>query len=248
MSVPINEFSKMSIDEFYNIITGKIIGYIFIKGKLTIYLINKCKENEELDLVDIYNGYLKYIAMNRHVFVNPPLEYWLESKLNWCHKIANKLSTQFNITAEDALSDIYFIITYCYNKGNVYLGSLNYLEKSSMNMHLIKLRKSKFENSIISLYSTLDKEDGDLELCDIIGEEDDGYADLEYQCVKDKAIKMLKRNFSPREIDQILNVAPSILPHSLLQRLYIWRSKNKKEDLYDETSRTTDGPSKPRIL
>ena len=111
----------------------------------------------------------------------------------------------------------------------------------------MKYRNKKHENNILSLNTPID-EDNELELADTIGYEDEEFDKLEYKCLKEKAIKMLEKNFSSREIDQILKLQPSMLPANLLQRLYLWRNKHKKEELYDDTRRTDNGSSERRLF
>ena len=249
-TISIDEFLEMDPDD--PIFKEHIVGFFITQRKtnirLTIYLVSKVEnEYEVIDYFDIYKAYQLFLVTTDNVFENPPLKYWLDSKKEWCHKVALQISKKFSISIDDALSDIYFTIIKCYNKKTVYLGSLEYLRKSAVSMQLMKYRNKKHENNILSLNTPID-EDNELELADTIGYEDEEFDKLEYKCLKEKAIKMLEKNFSSREIDQILKLQPSMLPANLLQRLYLWRNKHKKEELYDDIRRTDNGSSERRLF
>ena len=153
------EWAKNNLNEL--LVKNAIIGYIFNTKKtknfaetpivLNLYLIDKSKNyiksiNEEklgnaweLFFNKFNNSKKEYIA----VFQNPPIENWLDTKDNWCKKIATEISKIFNWSFEEALSETYLAILNCYHKGNVYLGNLNYLRKSIYNSVLMSIRSNK---------------------------------------------------------------------------------------------------------
>ena len=256
-----NSFQEWAKNNLNNLLSkDAVIGYIFNTKKtknfaetpvvLNLYLIDKNKtytksisEDKlgnawELFFNKFNNSNKEYIA----IFQNPPIENWLDTKDNWCKKIANEISKTFNWPFEEALSETYIAILKCYHKGNVYLGNLNYLKKSVYNSVLMSIRQNKNKlfcstGKAISLDTVIgtDAENSELYLSDMIpAEEHLSEENLEYQMLFKQVKDLLRKTFSEREIEQILNYKTIYLPTSLYKRLCEWRKKHKVEDLYEE--------------
>lgn len=236
-----------------------IIGYIFNTKKtknfaetpivLNLYLIDKSKSYNksisteklgnawELFFNKFNNSKKDYIA----VFQNPPIENWLDTKDNWCKKMATEISKTFGWVFDDALSEVYIAILNCYHKGNVYLGNLSYLRKSIYNSVLMSIRSNKNKlfcstGKVVSLDTVIgtDSENSELYLSDMIqAEEQLNEESLDYQLFYKTVKELLSKTFSEREIDQILNYKTIYLPSSLYKRLCDWRKKHSVEELYE---------------
>lgn len=256
-----NSFQEWAQENLNTLLsTDAIIGYIFNTKKtknftetpvvLNLYLIDKDKQYNksisedklgnawELFFNKFNNSNKDYIA----VFQNPPIENWLDTKDNWCKKIASEISKTFGWTFDEALSEVYIAILKCYHKGNVYLGNLNYLKKSVYNSVLMSIRDNKKKifcstGKAISLDTVIgsDVENSELYLSDMIAAEElETEESLEYQMLLKSVKEMLRKTFSEREIDQIINYKSIYLPSALYKRLLDWRKKHSVEELYEE--------------
>ena len=246
-------------DNHYNKLKGDnaIIGYLFSKQEkcafnLPIYVMNlylikrSCYKGTETNLDGLNLAWELFFNKcktknDKHitVFSNPPIEQWLDTKDNWCKKMATEISRTFNWTYDDALSETYEAILKCYGKGTVYMGNLNYLKKSIYNSVLMVLRKNYIRlngdsGKVVSLDSVFgsDPDGNDILLSDVIvAEEDVSEERFAYQnflgCVKD----LLKDTFSEREIDQIISYKPACLPTNLYKRLLAWRQRHSQEEV-----------------
>ena len=254
------EWAKNNLDDVLS--KDAIIGYIFNTKKikdfaetpviLNLYLIDKDKQYTKSISEDklgnawelFFNKYnnckKEYIA----IFQNPPIENWLDTKDNWCKKIASEISKTFGWSFDEALSETYIAILKCYHKGNVYLGNLNYLKKSVYNSVLMSIRDNKKKifcstGKAISLDTVIgsdsDHDGNDLYLSDMLAAEELETEDsLEYQMLLNNVKDMLRKTFSEREIDQIINYKSIYLPNALYKRLLDWRKKHSVEELYEE--------------
>jgi hypothetical protein len=242
------------------LVNDAIIGYIFNTKKvknfaetpivLNLYLIDKNKSyNKSISEEKLGNAwelfFNKYDNCKKDyvaIFQNPPIENWLDTKDNWCKKIANEISRTFSWSFEEALSETYIAILKCYHKGNVYLGNLNYLKKSIYNSVLMTLRDNKKKvfcstGKALSLDTPIgtDTENNELYLSDMIADEVEANEEsLDYQFLLKNVKSLLSKTFSEREIDQILNYKTIYLPTSLYKRLCDWRKKHSVEELYEE--------------
>lgn len=216
--------------EFSKICNGKnVVGYLFISGKLKLYLSNNKSRN--ITIKDLKSDYDKFKVSEKPVYRNPPLPMWLETKDNWCKKIANKLALKYNLHFENVLSEVYLSICKCYKKG-VYLGNLGYIERAIINNLLCSIRYDKnrlYDKNIllISLDMNIgDSEDGSLTLCDILPSDEDPFKEIEYKQLENALIKELSVMFSTREIEQIINCERvKYLPVSVYRRLLRFRKK-----------------------
>ena len=257
-----NSFQEWANNNLEDILSKDvIIGYIFNVKKvkdfteppiiLNLYLIDKSKEYTKsisIDkLQDAWELFFSKIDKNKKdfvsVFQNPPFENWLDTKDNWCKKIANEISRTFNWSYEEALSETYIAILKCYHKGNVYLGNLNYLKKSVYNSVLVSLRKNKHKlfcsnGNAISLDTAIgtdnDHESNEIYLSDMIASDvKQTEESLEYQMLFKQVKELLSKTFSEREIDQIINYKSIYLPQNLYKRLCDWRKKHSVEEVYE---------------
>lgn len=175
-----------------------------------------------------------------YMFRNPPLEEWLETKQNWVKKITNQLAQSYGMSYDDCRSLIYNSILNCYNKGNIYLGNLHYLTVVVHNA--VKLEHRYMLNRLhgghpdaIHLDATPSDfnaalDDSISSLHEIVGGPTD--ADREearLNEIADDMMEDLRKDFSEREIDQIINT-PGFLPMPLYRKLLKWRKTHKLED------------------
>ena len=252
--ISFQEWSQTNLSEILD--KNKIIGYLFTTlepklneaGKiLNLFLIRKeyydkpsiaievLAKDWELFLFKSSNSNKNYTS----VFRNPPIDQWLDTKNNWCKKIAGELSKTFQMSFTEALSDVYLGIMQCYNKSNVYMGNLNYIRKTIYSIVLMRLRSNKsrlnLDNIMVCSLNTLigtDKDGNELTLIDIIPAEEDISEDsVDYQFTLAKIKQLLSDSFSPREIDQLITQRTVYLPVNLYRRLLTWRNKHSVEEV-----------------
>lgn len=235
-----------------------VVGYILkngapVKSKpqpiLNLYLHNVKKtlsdESKLITLTMLQSAFLQWLESlaedpKSYMFRNPPLEEWLDTKENWVKKISFKLSQSYNRDYDECMSTLYMTILRIYNKGNIYIGNLHYIIVSVNND--LKLEFRYMLNrwygghpDAIHLDATPSDFVGSLEdsissLHEIIG--GPTFADLEEERLKDlyeEILEDMKEEFSPREIDQIVNT-PGFLPMPLYRKLLKWRKTHKLED------------------
>lgn len=228
---------------------NNIIGYLFTKIKskigldgniLNVYYIKKKYYPNQISLDIFKQDWDNFVKDGKIKFQNPPIELWLDTKENWCKKLANKLSKTFNWSFDRTLSEIYLAIMKCYRKKTVYMGNLDYIAKAAKNEILLRLRANKIrlnqENDIVISLNTVigyNEEDEELVIEDVLSEETHIIEDLEFAELKNKAISLLKTSFSDREIDQILNQKVTFLPKALYARLLTFRNKHAIKELYE---------------
>lgn len=250
------------IDENYSNITKKdaIIGYLFSVKEgdilcetsyvLNLYLIKREYYNDiEITINQLRDAWELFffkcetekIHNNKNVFANPPIEQWIDTKENWCKKLAAQLSKQFDKTFDDMLSEIYYNVVRCYKKGTVYMGNLGYIRKSIVNAVLMQLRSDKNKviqdnGNAISLNTVIiqDSDDEETVLMDMLAiKEEMTEESLEYKDLKNKIVQLLSDSFSPREIEQLISNKQLYLPRSVYVRLLRWRDKHKVEEVYE---------------
>lgn len=235
-----------------------VIGYLFstkkskfgVFGKtLNLYLINrKFYRKSEVSLNDLRSAEYEFEQKcvqypnekqfaKRMVFKNPPIEEWLATKDNWIAKTAKEFADGWQITYDEALSSVYFIIAEFYHRGDIYMGNLHYIYIGVLNKLRMKERHDKnrlYGKNVISGESPryVDK-DGNVESWfDTIGTEDPKYLERDYNDFVDDLKRYMSKDFSPRELDQIFTVPQvSLLPQNLYHRLLRWRSKHTKQEV-----------------
>ena len=178
---------------------------------------------------------------NKSVFLNPPIENWLDTKNNWCKKLAGKIATKFDWTFDEALSEVYLSIMKCYRRGDIYMGSLNYIERSVITSVLMAIRYNKnrvnLDSGLACSLNTslgLDNNGVDITLADVIKEPESlSEDDIEYKSCLAAAKRILRPTFSEREIEQILTQKPGFLPRPTYSKLLRWREHHKIGEIYD---------------
>ena len=250
------------IDDNYGELTNedKIIGYLFSYKQGTALCAESYVLNVYVIKKEYYNGADVTINMlrdawelfffkcatetayyNKNVFKNPPIEQWIDTKENWCKKLAAQLSKQFNKSFDDMLSEVYYNVVRCYNKGTVYIGNLGYLRKTILNAILQQMRSEKNKviqdnGNAVSLNTVIiqDSDDEETILMDMLAiKEEMTEESLEYRELKENIIKLLSDMFSRREIDQLINNKQIYVPRSIYVRLLRWRDKHTLEELYE---------------
>lgn len=233
-----------------------IIGFAFNTSKsngllqkvllLNVYYISKKGySGPECNIVvksQIERSWYWFIAPSNEykiVFHNPPIENWLDAKMEWCRKTANKIADKYSYSYDDALSEVYYWVCVCYNKGTVYMGSLNYIENCAFNGIGMIQRKARSQITQDNGFDcSLDLEFGDdndgnsITLADVIEDSNDTtQSEVEYKLIKDKIVSILSKDFSSREIEQILKQKVTELPRTLQSRLYKWRTNHSIEEV-----------------
>lgn len=237
-----------------------VIGYLFsLKEKskliddaqvLNLYLIkpeyyNGDKSNivslEELSLA--YKLFLLKLSTEnknskKNVFKNPPIKEWLDTKENWCKKLASKIEEKFGWSFGEALSEVYYIVMHCYTKPHVYMGNLGYIEKSVYNSVMNEYRRNAIRaNGDNPAVYSLDEyvgenKDGDpVALIELVADEDYQAKNRNYEELEKFIKHKMRFDFSERELEQIINQKPSYLPNQLYTKLLRWRAKNKMEEV-----------------
>lgn len=231
-----------------------IVGYFFknkditaLKLSVNLYLINKVRVDEsQIITLDRLNEdfllWLKSLINNpkEFKFVNPPLDLWLETKDNWMKKVAGQLSRSYNKSYEECFSSLSLVITELYKRETVYMGSLYYIIISANNQMRNEYRymvnrwhgghpDAIHLDAVFSDFGATN-DDGIESLHEvIIGVEDDMHKNEKLYDSIDRVMVDLKKEFSNREIDQIVNQS-GFLPMSLYRRLLKWRKTHKLED------------------
>jgi hypothetical protein len=232
-----------SADNFNKFVDNKVcIGYIIknVNDKVVInmYLIDeRYAKGKTYNYDQLLNGLIEYIETKKLVFRNPSIDNWIETKENWCFKMAHKLSTKYNLDYDDVLSLVFVAITKVFNKAHVYVGNLAYIARSAENEVLMYFRATRNrlnnEHPLVTSLDEVTNEDGDKEttLHEIIGQEDDFYKEQEFEESKARIIHDMSFVFSAREIEQIIENRGQ-LPRNLYLRLLKWRKQHKRGD-YD---------------
>lgn len=197
-------------------------------------VIEKLREfNTNCESQKVYNR-----KMN--VFKNPPIKQWLDTKENWCKKLANRIMQQFNWTFDDALSEVYFTVVKCYAKGHVYMGNLGYIQTAAFNEVKMAFRVNKNRLNLEfgnceSLDQILHEGGEDYEniiLGDVIkADKDEELREFEFKEFEQDCKNLLLKSFSQREIDQIINQRAGYLPIQLYRRLSKWRAQHSRKEL-----------------
>lgn len=247
--------------EFYEGLTkdNAIIGYLYkvtkptaliAAGKvLNLYLIKREYYDEaevsRQELVDAWFTFLVKCETSKghdiNVFKNPPAKQWLETKENWCKKLASKIAEQYHWSYDDALSEVYYIVLKCYNKGRVYMGNLGYIQTACTNSVLMSLRYNRNRlngmNPKVQSFEVPVGEDKDgavITLGETLGVEDPFYAEHDAAEFREELMQVLRKSFSDREIEQIINQPQKgYLPMQLYRRLLKWRKEHSVKEFLE---------------
>lgn len=232
-----------------------IIGYLIknaapieedIVPVLNLYLYDNLKTLSDptkiISLALLQNIFLQWVESLRedlksYMFRNPPLEEWLDTKKEWVKKISYKLSQSYGRNFDECMSTLYMTILNIYNKSDKYLGNLHYIVVAVNNeiRREFKFMRNRWHGGHPdALHLDADFQEGVDDsissLHEIIG--GPTYADLEelrLVQVFEEIREDMKKEFSPREMDQIVNT-PGFLPLPLYRRLLKWRKTHKLED------------------
>lgn len=235
----------------------KLIGFYFsvkIEAKfnspikiLNLYLIKPLYyKNNGITLEELDAAWAEFLTKmvdtkncNKAIlFKNPPIEQWLDTKENWCKKQAAKIAEQFNWSFDDALSEVYYTIMKCYNKGHVYMGNLGYIQTAIYNnvrmyIRFNKNRLNQQSGRCVSLEQLItENDDGEtITLADCIGIEDKDFIKIEFADFEKDCKALLSKSFSEREIEQILTQKAGFLPIPVYRRLVKWRKQHSPAEL-----------------
>lgn len=206
-------------------------------------------ESIKIDQTELRNAFLQWletlsITPRSFQFRNPPLDLWLETRLNWINALCIKVHQKYGTDISDALSTAYMTILGLHKKGKVYIGNLHYLEIAIYTA--IKKEHYYMRNRLTGCHPDaihLDASPGDFsqsiendvtDFHEIITapdwetEEERRYNEI-WNCMEED----LRLDFTEREIDQIkLSVLKGhlYLPSSLYRRLLAWRKTHSLED------------------
>lgn len=202
-------------------------------------------ESIQLTHAELKNAFLQWLellitAPNSFQFRNPPLDLWLDTRLNWINALCVKIHQKYGTDINEALSTAYMTILKLYNKGNIYIGNLHYLEIAIYSA--IKKEHYYMRNRLTGQHPDaihLDATPGEFtqsidndvsSFHEIImiptweTEEEKRYAEIWANMKED-----LKEDFSEREIEQICK-GTVYVSMPLYRRLLAWRKTHKLED------------------
>lgn len=220
----------------------KVLNLYLIKPE---YYLESSIENDELrEKLKLFEANCAESDKYTHkmnVFRNPPLKNWMDTKENWCKKLAHKMSQQFNLTFDDALSEVYYTVVKCYSKSFVYMGNLGYIQTAAYNNIRMRYRtESKTLNQDYNVCDSLDQtissqnEDNEkFRLIDAIpAEKDNELIEFEYNELEADCKKLLSDTFSLRDIDQIIKNGAGYLPMNIYRKLLKWRKQHSRVELF----------------
>ena len=232
-----------NLKEATNIVSKlKVLNLYLIKPE---YYLEDSIENDELkEKLKLFEANCaegeKY-TNKMNVFRNPPLKNWMDTKENWCKKLAHKLTQQFNLTFDDALSEVYYTVVKCYSKSFVYMGNLGYIQTAAYNnirMHYrteVKKLNQDYNGceSLDQKISTSNNDNEEVKLIDAIpAEKDFELKEFEYNELEQDCKDLLSDTFSPRDIDQIIKNGAGYLPMNIYRKLLRWRKQHNEKELY----------------
>lgn len=244
-------------DEKYNSIIGNntLVGYLLSKKhnnmSINLYLLpptifyEGSLDSIELTQDELKNAFLQWLELTisdeqSFQFRNPPLDLWLETRLNWINALCLRIHNKYGTDISEATSTAYMTILKLYRKGNVYIGNLHYLEIA---IHTsIKKEHYYMKNRLSGKHKDaihLDASPGDF-AHSIVDDVTDFHEILmiptwvteeekRYDEIWDEMKKDLIKDFSEREIDQICKGSAYMVP-SLYRRLLAWRKEHDMED------------------
>jgi len=201
-------------------------------------------ETVKLTLTHLKTAFLQWLEVlvtnpGSFQFRNPPLDLWLDIRLNWINALCVKIHNKYGTDVSEALSTAYMTILSLHSKGKVYFGNLHYLEIAIYTA--IKKEHAYMRNRLTGKHPDaihLDASPGDFTMSiendvtdfhEIISapkwqtEEEERYDEIWAKMKED-----LKQDFSEREIEQICK--GSVLASSLYRRLLKWRKEHHIDD------------------
>lgn len=235
----------------------KLIGFLFsVKEKvkfgvptrvLNMYLIKpNYYDKEPISLQELSQAWNEFEHKLFHetnhskmaVFKNPPIEQWIDTKENWCKKLAAKITEQFEWPFDEALSEVYYTVMKCYTKGHVYMGNLGYIQTSVYNnvrmvLRFNRNRLNQDSGRCDSFEETIgESDDGEaVTLGDCLGYDDDQFQEMDHQAFEKECRDLLSQTFSEREIDQILKQKAGYLPQNTYRKLTTFRKQHSPSEL-----------------
>jgi hypothetical protein len=253
-----------SNEEYNKIVeTNIVVGYLLaVKQKantedmsLNLYLLplNGLEPSIKLTHADLKSAFLQWletlvISPRSFQFRNPPLDLWLETRLNWINALCVKIHQKYGTDISEALSTAYMTILTLYKKGSVYIGNLHYLEIAIYTA--IKKEHYYMRNRLSGEHPNaihLDASPGDFNLN--IDNDVTNFHEIiaaptwateeekRYDEIWDKMKADMLHDFSEREIEQICKAvqnekvdASIYLPSALYRRLLAWRKSHDLDD------------------
>ncbi len=244
-------------ERFNTVVDGNIVVGYLLSNKhkdemsLNLYLLppnslyEGTLESIQLTHTDLKNAFLQWLEVlittpNSYQFRNPPLDLWLNIRLNWINALCVKIHQKYGTDVSEALSTAYMTILKLHKKGNVYLGNLHYLEIAIYTA--IKKEHYYMRNRLTGAHPDaihLDASPGEFnqsidndvtsfhEIITAPGwetEEEQRYAEIWLKMKAD-----LAKEFTEREIEQICK-GGIYLSSSLYRKLLSWRKTHNVED------------------
>lgn len=227
-----------------------VIGFLFKReeakfglsvDKLNLYTIDpQYNTGETYDATRLRTAFIQFcMDVVEHprniIFRNPPIKNWLDTKENWIMKITGELSQTYNREFNEVWSVVNKAILQAFEKPHVYVGNLGYIRKAALNevLMLHRYEQSRMLDShknAISLDTEISVDDGQIiAFHELIGRLDPTVKTMDFECMKQDIIDDLSLDFSPREIDMIINM-PLFLSMNIYRRLNKWRKTHKRGD------------------
>lgn len=199
----------------------------------------------QLTLAELKTAFLQWLEVlavdsRSFQFRNPPLDLWLDTRLNWINALCVRVHQKYGTDISEAMSTAYMVILTLYRKGKVYIGNLHYLEIAIYTA--IKKEHHFMRNRLTGNHPNaihLDASPGDFsqsiendvtDFHEIISaptwetEEEQRYDEI-WQNMKED----LKEDFTEREIDQICK-GGNHLTMPLYRKLLAWRKTHSMDD------------------
>jgi hypothetical protein len=229
--------------------TSRIVGYLLSnkRGKMAInlYLYDGVLATAELTHTDIKNAFLQWLETlttdpASFQFRNPPLDLWLDTRLNWINALCVKLHNRYGTDINEALSTAYMTILKLHRKGNVYIGNLHYLEiaiHTAIKKEHYYMKNRLTGNHVAAIH--LDASPGEFSKSiendittfhEIISAPDwETEEEKRYNEIWEKMKVDMLKSFSEREIEQICK-GSAYMVTSLYRRLLKWRATHSIDD------------------
>jgi len=173
-------------------------------------------------------------------FRNPPLDLWLDTRLNWINALCVKVHNKYGTNINEALSTAYTTILKLHNKGNVYMGNLYYLQIAIYDA--IKKEHAYMRNRLTGGHPDaihLDASPGDFsksidnDVTDfheiIVAPSWETEEEKRYDEIWEKMKQDMLKEFSEREIEQICK-GSGYMSKPLYRRLLKWRTTHSLDD------------------
>ena len=194
------------------------------------------------DLKNAFLQWLEVLIINpvSFQFRNPPLDLWLNIRLNWVNALCVKIHNKYGTDVGEALSTAYMTILKLHKSGRVYINNLHYLEIAiytaiKKEHHYMKNRLTGGHPDAIHL----DASPGDFtqsienDVSDfheiIMVPEWETEEEKRYNEIWEEMKKDLTEEFSEREIEQICK-GPAYMSMPLYRRLIAWRKTHSLDE------------------